>query len=198
MPPTIPQPSISNLGRTSWSEPVIQFFASFSDHLHNLAQSHAFLSFVFFLWAFFVVLVGLIVYLAIRAMNLHMDEQREYYQAGATASKPESVLRKHSGTWQEVVEHLKSENENDWKIAILEADSILGELLQDLGYSGDNIGERLKSVPRGEILSLDNAWSAHKMRNRIAHEGQTLNLSRREVGETLAQFEIVFREFNYI
>jgi len=198
MPPTIPQPSISDFGHTSWSEPVIQFFASFGDNMRALSENYAFMSLLYFLWALFVVMLGVVAYLVYLFIKLQNDEKKQYYENADAQKKPESVVRKHSKTWQEVVTHLKSENDNDWKIAILEADSILSELLEDLGYIGDNLGERLKTVPTGDILSLDSAWAAHKMRNRIAHEGMSLKLSRKEVGDTLAQFEQVFREFNYI
>ncbi|HEY9582950.1 MAG TPA: hypothetical protein VJK09_01385 [Candidatus Paceibacterota bacterium] len=198
MPPTtLAQPSISGFGRVGFSESVIQFFLALPEHLHNLSGNPAFMSLLYFLWALFVVLAGLIVYTAIRTMKLQTVEHENYYETFARDKEALPISRKHTEAWQEIVEHIKSDNEADWKIAILEADSLLGELVEGLGYPGDNLGEKLKAVPKGEILSLDSAWAAHKMRNRIAHEGN-LKLSRRDLGETLAQFESVFREFDYI
>ncbi|HEY4493096.1 MAG TPA: hypothetical protein VJB98_00520 [Candidatus Paceibacterota bacterium] len=197
-PDTLPSPSIGELGHTSWSEPFIQFFSGAPEYFQGLEHNAAFMNLLYFLWALFVVLAGCIIYLAIRAMQLQAAEYRAYYEKASAPQETGSVSKKYSLAWQEIVGHIKSESDADWKIAILEADSILSALLEDLGYPGDNLGERLKSVPKGEILSLDAAWTAHKMRNRIAHEGQSFKISRRELGETLAQFEIVFREFNYI
>lgn len=199
MPPTgLPSPSISNFGHTSTAEPFIQFANSLPDYLQNLSTNHTFMSLLYFLWAFFVILIGAIAWVVWKTMSMQAKEYKDYYENAAKRSEPESVVRKRSEAWKEIASHLKSDNEADWKIAILEADSILGELLDDLGYQGENLGDKLKAIPKGEILSLDNAWAAHKMRNRIAHEGTTMKLSRKEFGDTLTNFELVFREFNYI
>jgi hypothetical protein len=93
---------------------------------------------------------------------------------------------------------MASEQVSDWKIAILEADSILDELLEDLGYVGANLGERLKAVPKGSVKNLEAAWSAHKVRNRIAHDTAAASLDKREAIDTIGNFERVFREFDYI
>ncbi|MEK7535863.1 MAG: hypothetical protein AAB590_02525 [Patescibacteria group bacterium] len=180
-------------------EPIIQFIIDLAHNLRELGQSAGFLNFVYFLWALFVVLLGVIIYVVILTMRQQKNERLNYYaNAGKKESEPVSIIRKRSSDWQEIVQHLKSESEADWKIAILEADSILSSLTEDLGYPGENLGERLKSVEKGEMRSLESAWTAHKMRNRIAHEGNSFKISRRELGETLANFEVVFREFNYI
>lgn len=198
MPPTtISQPSISTFGQTSWSEPVIQFFVSFGDNLRQLGQNHTFLSLIYFLWALLVIIVGVIGYLLYLYIKLQKEEHKKYYAEAEVKAEEISVARA-AGRWQEIVGHLKSEKENDWKIAILEADSVMAELFEGLGYVGENLGERLKNVQKGDVLTIDSAWAAHKMRNRIAHEGMGMSLTRREAGETLSQFEQVFREFNYI
>lgn len=52
--------------------------------------------------------------------------------------------------------------------AVLKADKLLDHALGKAGYSG-NLGEKLRHAR--SVLSDNNAiWSAHKLRNRIAHE----------------------------
>ncbi len=54
------------------------------------------------------------------------------------------------------------------KGAILDADKLLDYALGKKGFEG-NMGEKLKKAgPR--FSDLNGAWSAHKLRNRIAHE----------------------------
>jgi hypothetical protein len=63
--------------------------------------------------------------------------------------------------------HLIQSGENS-KNAILEADKLLDFALDKLGFQG-SLGEKLKkSGPR--FSNLNNVWSAHKLRNRLAHE----------------------------
>lgn len=100
--------------------------------------------------------------------------------------------------WKKVVEHVSSDNSSDWRLSILEADILLGELLTKMGYKGEGIGEQLKSIEKSDFTSLQSAWEAHKIRNSIAHEGAEFPLSQREAKRVIGLFEEVFREFYYI
>src|SRR3989338_5782527 len=72
--------------------------------------------------------------------------------------------------WQGVLGHLNSDNESDWKLAIIEADKLADNLLIQKGYKGESMAERLTSVEKDELKSIDLLWEAHKIRNRIAHK----------------------------
>lgn len=100
--------------------------------------------------------------------------------------------------WQDVLTHSDSDRPNDWKLAIIEADIILDELLNTLGYAGTTIGEKLKSVSPASFTTINQAWRAHNVRNRIAHEGADFNLSQMEARQTVAEYKMVFDEFNFI
>ena len=100
--------------------------------------------------------------------------------------------------WKRVLEHTHSNNPADWRLAIIEADVMLDELLRNLGYPGEGVGEMLKGVDSTDMLTLDNAWEAHKVRNRIAHSGSDFELNERETKRVISLFESVFREFRYI
>ncbi len=100
--------------------------------------------------------------------------------------------------WERIRDHMKSENPNDWKIAILDADAILEEIVDSMGYHGENLGAKLKSVEPADFSTLDNAWEAHKMRNAIAHGGADFQLNDREAQRIISLFQSVFEEFKYI
>ncbi len=100
--------------------------------------------------------------------------------------------------WKIVEEHINSDDASKWKLAILEADIILGELLESLNLSGDGIGEKLKNVEKGDFEHLDDAWEAHKIRNAIAHEGSDFLLTQREAKRIVSLYEVVFNEFEII
>lgn len=100
--------------------------------------------------------------------------------------------------WKLVEEHINSDDANKWKLAILEADIILNELLDSLNLQGNSIGERLKSVETSDFDHIEEAWEAHKIRNAIAHEGSDFLLTQREARRIIKLYESVFREFEII
>ena len=100
--------------------------------------------------------------------------------------------------WKNVVDYVESENPGNWRLAIIEADIMLDELLFSLRLPGNTIGEKLKAVEPSDFLSLNEAWEAHKARNMIAHEGQNYLLNQREARRIISLYEMVFREFEVI
>ena len=101
--------------------------------------------------------------------------------------------------WEKVREHLSSDNPNDWRLAVMEADIILEEMLEKMGYvKGETIGDKLKTIEKSDFTSLDQAWEAHKIRNMIAHEGTDYILTEREAKRVVGLYEQVFKEFRYI
>jgi hypothetical protein len=95
---------------------------------------------------------------------------------------------------EDMLAHIESENPNDWKLAIIEADIILDTALKEAGYAGVSLGERLKSIAPSQLQSLDDAWQAHKVRNQVAHGGADFVLTRRLAEETIKQYRRVFNE----
>ncbi len=100
--------------------------------------------------------------------------------------------------WNTVVTHIESDNPNDWKQAILEADIMLDDLLTNLGYRGESIGEKLKRVESAHFKTLQDAWDGHTVRNKIAHEGSAFELNQMEAQAVIKQYKKVFEEFYFI
>lgn len=107
-------------------------------------------------------------------------------------------VEKENPKWSRIFELGNSNSPSDWRLAILEADILLEEALRAAGFMGESIGEILKSLERSDLLTLENAWEAHKVRNRIAHSGQGYDLTERETRRVLSLFESVFRELRVI
>ena len=100
--------------------------------------------------------------------------------------------------WERVKDLLNSHNTNDWRQAVIEADIILDEMLDRMGYEGDSIGEKLKQIEESDFLTLNKAWEAHKIRNHIAHRGGDFIFSKNEAERVIRLYEAVFDEFYYI
>lgn len=100
--------------------------------------------------------------------------------------------------WLHIESLIGSDQENDWRSAILEADIMLEELLDNLGYEGKTVAEKLQQVNTSDMKYLAEAWEAHKVRNRIAHDGNAFELDRELFLKTIRQFERVFEEQHII
>lgn len=107
-------------------------------------------------------------------------------------------VRKDNDAWAKILEHVHSENPAEWRVAIIDADNMLEEMLRDAGYRGEGVGELLKSVDPSDMLTLDAAWEAHKIRNRIAHAGQDFDLTSREAKRVIGLYESAFKEFGVV
>ncbi len=126
----------------------------------------------------------------------HHDEEHSHSHGHEKDSvAPETMVNKR---WQKIVEHAQSEKEGDWRLAILEADILLDELLTNMGYHGESVGEKMKGVEKSDFTTIDSAWEAHAVRNKIAHEGASFALTEREAKRVIGLFEEVFKEFRYI
>jgi len=119
----------------------------------------------------------------------------ENLPTGADAPRTENVTNRR---WANIQSLINSHSINDWKQAIIEADIILDEMLEKMGYKGDSVGDKLQKVERSDFLTLDDAWEGHKIRNRIAHKGSGYILSRDDAERAIESYKKVFTEFYYI
>ncbi len=71
--------------------------------------------------------------------------------------------------WSEIMRHIDSPREGEWKYAIIEADKLVDDLLKNY-FPGETMGERLMNIDKTRLLTIDGLWEAHKTRNRLAHE----------------------------
>jgi len=140
-----------------------------------------------------IILVGGIVYVSVRTGQIRAREARRIREAVPKAMEP-----KRNERWDKVLEHTASDNPNDWRLAIIEADIMLDEVVMRMGYQGGTLGDKLKQIARGDLQSLDAAWEAHKVRNQIAHEGSDYILTQREAKRVIDLYGAVFEEVKFI
>lgn len=160
------------------------------------------LGFLAMLWTFYAVLAYIVciilllifVYASTNYEQLdqlldHQIDERERIWDEQYRSGP------RNDRFADIQEHIASDRPNDWKLAIIEADIMLDELLKQRGYRGASLGERLKSIRPSQLESIEDAWQAHKVRNQIAHGGADFVLTKRLAEDTIKQYRRVFAEF---
>ena len=117
---------------------------------------------------------------------------------GSPVSALPGAVQVNNEHWLSVIALLDSHNQNDWRQAIIEADIMLDEMLGKMGYDAPSVGEKLKMIEPSDFATLDDAWEAHKVRNRIAHQGKDYGLGQTAARQVIALYEKVFKEFYYI
>lgn len=110
-------------------------------------------------------------------------------KAKVAIARPEIVREQ----WQAVLNHLDSANEGEWKLAIMEADKLVDDLLIQKGYEGESMAERLSMISKREFKNLDLLWEAHKIRNRIAHK-LNFKISRNEALRAISYYEEALKD----
>ena len=156
---------------------------------------------------FYLTIVGII--LAVLFVIIFIYATVKVNQFGALeiktwATDPERLWRernsdKHQNQhWADIEKRLDSDNPSEWRVAIIEADILLGEVLNGAGYVGTSIGEQLKNANPNNFGTVEIAWQAHRVRNEIAHAGSDFVLTHKLARETITQYRQVFSEFGAI
>ncbi len=153
---------------------------------------------IFVALSFFVslLLATLVTYCVIRILQIRHHERLRFSAAQETVAAhdvPRSQLR-----WRRIVEEASSEDEQKIRLAILEADIMLNELLDTLSYKGETMADKMRQVDRANFNTIDLAWEAHRARNVIAHQGSTASMSLRDARHIISLYEKIFREFGFV
>ena len=145
--------------------------------------------------AFFIsfVLFWLIVYYIAR-LNLIGERVESFFDV---IGKEELSRRRAVKAWKQIQKRLKIGGEAQLKLAIIEADKILDEILKKSGYQGENMSDRLKQITPAQISNIEEIWQAHKIRNRIVHEPDFSILSN-EAENIIEIYEKTFKESGLI
>lgn len=182
----------------------VNYFSPFSglgDSIDGSSFLNSLLNFTNDAWTIFtiisytvsIILLFIYVYASTERKQLHLLRMEELKQREKIYDERFRSGPKNS-RFADIEKHIASDNPNDWKLAIIEADIVLDEALKKLGYNGVSLGERLKGISPGQLTCLDDAWQAHKIRNQIAHGGADFILTKHLAEETIKRYRRVFTE----
>lgn len=147
-------------------------------------------------WIGYVLVVLGLIFITYAMVKIYDLRKREEEQLGELVISPETIGP--NARWEHIESLMASQEPSDWRQAIIEADIILDEMLARQGHDGEGVGEKLKQIEPSDFDTLQDAWEAHKVRNQIAHQGSTFDLSETLARRTVARYELVFREFGFI
>jgi hypothetical protein len=99
--------------------------------------------------------------------------------------------------WAKVKKRLESRNISQWKLAILEADSVADKIMSDISFKGKNMAERLDLATPANIENLEDLRQAHHLRNQIIRDKEYA-LTREEAEKTIGIYEKFLESFEFL
>src|SRR3989338_8856717 len=99
-----------------WIGDLLAFLAGFGPgHLSSLVRT--------LLWLITLALLAGIIYAAYKYRKVREEERERFYEAHISALETTTVEERNR-RWQDVMKFLDSINESDWRLAIIEADTM--------------------------------------------------------------------------
>lgn len=106
------------------------------------------------------------------------------------------AVDKYRVRWMTIEHSLIKDQPASYHMAILNADKLVEQALKDSGVTGQTMGERLKNA-KAQFTRLDALWSAHKLRNQVAHEPD-VKISYDQARRALAGFKRALKDLGAI
>lgn len=172
---------------------VIQWLFDFitNPHLWSIMGTISIISSIIFL--------SIIIFALVRIREIQLDEKRELdHEINEALRHEEEKNRDENPRWHYILTLIESPNESDWRVAIIEADTMLEELLREKGVPGDTTAELLEGARSNGYLHIQDAWDAHLIRNKITHQGSEFPLSQVEARRVMKLFQNFFEELGVV
>jgi len=112
------------------------------------------------------------------------------------AFKPYGAKR-YEREWKKINALLDKKTEDSYKIAIIEADSFIDQILKRLNISGKNIEERLKNATEGQVANIEDLRYAHNFRDSVVHD-PSISVDFDKATEILGVYEKTLRLLDLI
>lgn len=146
-----------------------------------------------------IFLFSICVYSLVRMYELRIDEDEMISKKiKEIADKKKENERKINPRWHYILTLLEGVNQSDWRVAIIEADSLLEEILREKGFEGNTVGDLLQGAKTGGYGSMNDVWEAHLVRNQIAHQGLDFSLNQNEARRAIKKYQNFFEEIGII
>ncbi len=101
-------------------------------------------------------------------------------------------VKKWVKRWKKIKARSEKGSPTQQKLSLIEAYKMLDEVLRRIGYSGENINERLKKVKEGDIANLSQVREAHQVCQDIIRDPD-YRLDKKKAEEIIDIFEETFK-----
>lgn len=152
-----------------------------------------------FIFLFLSIFSYIKAHLLVRRHRSHVLREREESHGGheQVATKTDVVPGGYAEAWEHIQKFANSVREAEWKLSVIEADKFVDDVLKMRGFPGETMGERLMLIKPDELMSLQDLWDAHKLRNLLVHNAG-YQIQHEQAISTVGAFERVLRELGVL
>jgi len=144
--------------------------------------------FYFKIFAGFVTAILLIADILLLSKRIQGDIKIAVYGAKVPSLK-KSVYTKR---WESIKNRIDEGSVSSAKVAVIEADKMLGEVLEKVGYKGKDTAEKIAAVKPGQLIGIDEVNESHAIFKRIV-QNHSFEIEHSELHRVLGSYEKVFR-----
>ena len=143
--------------------------------------------------------IAIIIFCLVRMREIQNEEKHELdHEIHLALARDKETERADNPRWHYILTLIESPNESDWRVAIIEADTMLEEILRARGFAGETMSELLEGAKTSGYASIQGAWDAHIIRNKIAHQGSEFPLTQIEGRRIIRLYQNFFEELKAI
>jgi hypothetical protein len=99
--------------------------------------------------------------------------------------------------WRKIEKRLESKIEADFKLAILEADELLNKAMDEVGYKGKDLNEKLEKATEEMISNLKELKEVRKIKESII-EDPSYKLTEEEAKKVIKIYEKALRDLQVL
>jgi len=148
---------------------------------------------------FSLIFLFIIIFSLVRLFEIQIYDIYEVNEKiNKALARRKEIERSANPRWHYIETLIESPNDSDWRVAVIEADTMLEEILTEKGLSGSTVSELLEGAKESGYLNIQNVWDAHLIRNQIAHEGSDFSLSQVEGRRVINLYKSFFEEIKAI
>ena len=188
--PNSPQINLSN----GPSDKLAQFYNVASELLKNI-DYRALIADIKMVAVILSIILGAVFIIVLHKLWGLGGVKNELAKLSGGFNPPAETKTAYENRWQEIRKHVESFIVAEWKLAVIEGDKFVDDVLKTAGFAGESMGERLMLIKPDQIINLQYLWDAHKLRNLLVHDPD-FNLTHQQATFAINAFESVLRELS--
>ncbi|MFH0891004.1 MAG: hypothetical protein V1856_03155 [Candidatus Liptonbacteria bacterium] len=141
-----------------------------------------------------VILLGIFIFAFVKSLEYrpHLELTRKTKSEGKTLK-----LDLIQSRWKKILQRKKEGNLDSLRIAIIEADALVDDVLKQKGVPGEHMADRLSNLDTEDLPSIEKLWGAHRLRNDLVHTSGFF-VSTDDTARTLEDYQTFLKELGVL
>lgn len=137
-----------------------------------------------------ILIVGLFIFSVVKSWQFRPNLRIFPKKPRKAPSLKTEAFQEH---WQSILAKLEAGDSESMKVAIIEADALVADLLKEMGYEGEHLADRLARLRTEDFPSVEKVWRAHRIRNELVHT-PGFQISQKHARDMIEAYEKFLKE----